>query len=121
MPRRCVHAFPCVVGVGMSEGKDRIRKGRRSASRRTRAANRNSIGGNRLPRATVYIVDDDAGVRDSLAWLVSSMQLTARTFATGDEFLSAYDATRPGCLVVDVRLPGMSGLQLQQEVAARGA
>jgi two-component system response regulator FixJ len=70
---------------------------------------------------TVFVVDDDAAVRKSLRWLLESVSLPVETFATGQEFLDAFDPDRPGCLVVDVRLPEMSGLELQERLAARGA
>lgn len=68
---------------------------------------------------TVFIVDDDAAVRDSLRWLVESVGLNVEPYATAREFLDVYDSSRPGCLVLDVRMPAMSGLDLQEELAAR--
>jgi FixJ family two-component response regulator len=73
------------------------------------------------PEPTVFVVDDDRAMRDSLRWLLESVGLSVRTYATAAEFLGDYDATRPGCLVLDVRMPGMSGLDLQAELARRGA
>jgi FixJ family two-component response regulator len=70
---------------------------------------------------TVFVVDDDAAVRKSLCWLVESVSLPVETFAAAQEFLDAFDPQRAGCLVVDVRLPGMSGLELQEKLAARGS
>jgi FixJ family two-component response regulator len=76
--------------------------------------------GTRGPRdPTVYVVDDEQGVRDVLGWLAESVGLHAETFATATEFLAAYQPDRPGCLLLDVRLPGMSGLELQADLAAR--
>src|SRR5258707_3911530 len=69
---------------------------------------------------TVFIVDDDAAVRKSLRWLIESVSLQVETFGTAQEFLEASDAQRPGCLVVDVRLQGLSGLELQDQLIARG-
>jgi two-component system, LuxR family, response regulator FixJ len=69
--------------------------------------------------ATVYVVDDDEMFRKSLHWLLESVGLAVATFATAAEFLDAYRAGDPGCLVLDIRMPGMSGLQLQDELAAR--
>src|SRR5450432_3231537 len=71
--------------------------------------------------ATVFVVDDDPEVRKSLALLVRSVDLNVETFATAREFLDHYDGGRPGCLVLDVRMPGMSGLELQKQLAARSA
>lgn len=69
---------------------------------------------------TVFVVDDDQPVREGLAELMSTIQLNAQMFATAHEFLESYDSARPGCLLLDVRLPGMSGLRLQDELIARG-
>ena len=70
-------------------------------------------------RAVVFVVDDDASMRRALENLVSSVGLEARVFTAPEEFLSAQRPDAPGCLVLDVRLPGMSGLAFQQELAKR--
>jgi FixJ family two-component response regulator len=75
----------------------------------------------RTPAAQVFIVDDDEAVRGSLRLLIRSVGLQAQAFAAAQEFLAAYDARHPGCLILDVRMPGMSGLELQQELNRRGA
>ena len=62
---------------------------------------------------TVFIVDDDPALRKSLRWLTESVGLRVETFATAEDFRAAYDPARSGCLVLDVRMPGMSGLDLQ--------
>src|SRR4029077_17959282 len=59
--------------------------------------------------------------RDSLRLLVKSIGLTASVLGSGQDFLATYDAMQPGCLVLDVRMPGMSGLELQQQLNLRGA
>jgi two-component system response regulator FixJ len=69
----------------------------------------------------VFIVDDDEAVRNSLRLLVKSVGLTATALASAQEFLAGYDPLQPGCLVLDVRMPGMSGLELQQRLNMRGA
>jgi FixJ family two-component response regulator len=69
---------------------------------------------------TVFVVDDDPRVRDSLRRLLTGAGLTVETFASAEEFLEAADASPGGCLVLDVGMPGMGGLRLQQELAARG-
>jgi FixJ family two-component response regulator len=74
-----------------------------------------------LAEPTVFVVDDDASVRDSLQLLMRSVDLRAETFASAAEFLEAYDPARSGCLVLDVRMPGMSGLVLQDRLEAIGA
>ncbi|MEZ5615074.1 MAG: response regulator transcription factor [Rhodocyclaceae bacterium] len=68
--------------------------------------------------ATVFIVDDDQAVARSLRWLIETVRLKVETFASAQAFLDGYDAARPGCLVLDVRMPGMSGLELQERLAA---
>lgn len=65
---------------------------------------------------TVFIVDDDPAVRDSLRWLLESMRLRVATFDSAEAFLKFYTMHMVGCLVLDVRMPGMSGLQLQQHL-----
>ncbi len=65
---------------------------------------------------TVFLVDDDEAVRDSLDFLMKSVALTSRSFASADEFLAEYDPESPGCLVLDIRMPGMSGMELQQKL-----
>jgi FixJ family two-component response regulator len=70
---------------------------------------------------TVFVVDDDEGVRDSLRFLLKSVGLATKTLASAGEFLAGYDIHQPGCLVLDVRMPAMSGLELQQQLNVRGA
>ena len=70
---------------------------------------------------TVFVVDDDESVRSSLRFLLRSAALESHAFGSAPEFLAAYDPGQPGCLVLDVRMPGMSGLELQQELNLRGA
>lgn len=70
-----------------------------------------------FPGATVFVVDDDADVRNMILGLVESIGLRAECFPSADDFLKAYHPRRPGCLVTDVRLPGMSGLELQESLA----
>lgn len=67
----------------------------------------------------VYIVDDNEDWRDSLQWLFESVGIGARTYAGAREFLEAYDPTDYGCLILDLRMPGMSGLELQNKLMAR--
>jgi FixJ family two-component response regulator len=67
-------------------------------------------------RPTVFVVDDDASMRDALKNLLRSVGLTVETFGTAAEFLSSPHAKWPGCLVLDVRLPGLSGLELQSQL-----
>jgi len=67
----------------------------------------------------VHVVDDDEAVRESLRLLIRSMGLPVRTYASGAEFLGVWSDDPPGCLVLDIRMPGMSGLDLQQQLNAR--
>jgi two-component system response regulator FixJ len=70
---------------------------------------------------TVFVVDDDPAFLDLMRQLVESVRLRIETYETAQSFLDAFDPARPGCLVLDVRLPGRSGLDLQAELAARQA
>jgi len=70
---------------------------------------------------TVVVVDDNPGVRKSLQALIEAAGLAVETYASAGDFLGAYDAERPGCLVLDVRLRGESGLDLQDELRKRNA
>jgi FixJ family two-component response regulator len=69
--------------------------------------------------ATVFVVDDDASVREAIAALLRSAGLNAEVFGTAHEFLATPPADLPSCLVLDVRLPGLSGLDLQAQMAER--
>ena len=71
-------------------------------------------------QSTVFIVDDDEAVRDSLSWLMQSVGLNTQTFPSADAFLKEFGEDRPGCLLLDIRMPGMSGLELQNELNERG-
>src|SRR5260370_11658624 len=65
---------------------------------------------------TVFIVDDDADVRESLQELLESVGLPSKSFGTAQEFLSSPHSNGPSCLILDVRLPGISGLDLHHEL-----
>ena len=73
------------------------------------------------PSPIVFVVDDDEAVRNSLRLLLKSVGLAASALATAREFLDTYRPNQPGCLVLDVRMPGMSGMELQQQLNIRGA
>lgn len=68
----------------------------------------------------VYLVDDEFAVRDSLALLIESTGQTVRSFESAEAFLNSYEPKQPGCLLLDVRMPSMSGLDLQDELLKRG-
>ncbi len=72
-----------------------------------------------MSEPTVFIVDDDEAVARSLCWLIATVQLQVETFCSAQAFLDGYDSSKPGCLVLDVRMPGMGGLDLQERLAAR--
>jgi two-component system, LuxR family, response regulator FixJ len=71
--------------------------------------------------AMVMVVDDDAGVRNAMRSLLKSVGLTSQLHASAQEFLGSYDPAQAGCVLLDIRMPGMSGLELQQELNLRGA
>ena len=66
---------------------------------------------------TVFIIDDDPAVRQALTVLVRSMHLRAEAYESAQQFLDAFDSTRPGCLLLDVRMPGVSGLELLERLS----
>ncbi len=68
---------------------------------------------------TVYIVDDDPGVLRSMRWLIESEGLSAKTYSSGAAFLANYDAECSGCLVLDMRMPDMNGLEVQMRLVER--
>ena len=72
------------------------------------------------PEPVVFVVDDDRAARESLSWLIGSIHLCVVSFASAAEFLAAYPPGQPGCLITDVRMPGLSGLDLQAELKRRG-
>ena len=69
--------------------------------------------------STDYIVDDDEAVRDSLRWLLEANSYRVRAYSSAEAFLAEYDEQQAGVLIVDVRMPGMSGLELQEHLIAR--
>ncbi len=73
-----------------------------------------------MTQPTVFIVDDDHAVRDALRLLLKSVGLPGEVFASGDEFLAAWRPTLRGCIVADIRMPGMSGLEMHEALQQRG-
>jgi FixJ family two-component response regulator len=67
-----------------------------------------------INRPTVFVVDDDQAMRNSLKWLIESVSMEVETFESADAFIRSYYPGRSGCLLLDVRMPGMSGLELQE-------
>jgi FixJ family two-component response regulator len=74
-----------------------------------------------MPEATVFVVDDEPAIRDSLAMLLRSVGLPSRAFPSATAFLEGLEAGATGCVIADVRMPGMSGLELQEALRARAA
>ncbi|MBT8485816.1 MAG: response regulator transcription factor, partial [Phycisphaerae bacterium] len=72
------------------------------------------------PEPTVFVIDDDAAMRSSLRRLISSVGLAVETYRSATEFLETFDAGAPGCIVLDVRMPEMSGLELQGKLRHDG-
>ncbi|MEA2678701.1 MAG: hypothetical protein QOK03_423 [Candidatus Binataceae bacterium] len=68
--------------------------------------------------SVVFVVDDDASVREAIKSLIKSVRLRVETFETAQQFLQSKRLEAPGCVVLDVRLPGLSGLDLQRDLAA---
>lgn len=74
-----------------------------------------------MPDPQIFIVDDDAAMRDALEVLLESAGMRTRSFSSADEFLQWYDGDQPGCLILDVRMPGMDGLEMQAKLVSDGA
>ena len=74
----------------------------------------------KIPSQVVFVVDDDASMRDAISRLLNAVGLSVQTFASAREFLNRKLPDVPGCVVLDVRLPGLSGLDLQREMVDRG-
>jgi FixJ family two-component response regulator len=73
------------------------------------------------PSATVYVVDDEADMLKALERLLGAAGFCVRTFAAPEQFLAQHDDTAPGCIVLDLALPGLNGLELQQALRAQGS
>ena len=71
------------------------------------------------PEQIIYLVDDDEALRDSLAWLLESQGFKVAAFASAEDFLKAWRPEFNGCLLLDVRMPGMSGLELHERLRAQ--
>ena len=74
-----------------------------------------------MKNPVIMVVDDDSGVRNAMRSLLKSVGLECALYPSAQEFLAAYQPSQPGCLVLDIRMPGMSGLELQQQLNLRGA
>lgn len=74
---------------------------------------------NETSPSSIYVIDDDHAVRESLEWLMTSVNLPVQTFESAESFLENFDDTNPGCIIADVRMPMMSGLELQRTLAEK--
>jgi two-component system, LuxR family, response regulator FixJ len=72
-------------------------------------------------KSKVCIVDDDTAVRESLEWLIESVNLPVKTFANGMEFLDSEAPFEPGCVILDIRMPGLSGIDVFEELKSRSS
>src|SRR5271155_4226685 len=85
-----------------------------------RGSTATSLPATSSPLGTIWIVDDDERVRKSLCWLVETLDVPVQTFPSAEHFLEERHAESPGCLIVDLKMDGMSGLDLQWELGRRG-
>ena len=74
------------------------------------------LNNSHVPEPIVYVIDDDQDIRNSLTWLLDSVQLETKAFSNATEFLNYPRPNTPTCLILDIRMRGMSGLQLQQQL-----
>jgi two-component system response regulator FixJ len=74
-----------------------------------------------MPEPSVFIVDDDAAIRDSISMLLETVGTPCQTFESGDALLAMFDPNWKGCLLLDIRMPGINGMELQQELIDRGS
>ena len=69
----------------------------------------------------IHIVDDDEAMRDSLAWLLDGDRYAVHTYASGEDFLERHAPGRPACVILDIRMPGISGVEVHERLVRRGA
>lgn len=73
------------------------------------------------PEQMIYVIDDDEAVRDSMGMLLESADLPYRCFASADSFIAEHDGSQRGCLILDIRMPGTTGIELQQTLSQMGS
>jgi FixJ family two-component response regulator len=73
------------------------------------------------PKPLIHIVDDDEAMRDSLAWLLDGDRYAVHTYASGEDFLERHAPGRPACVILDIRMPGISGVEVHERLVRRGA
>ncbi len=68
------------------------------------------------PKPVIHVVDDDEAIRDSIAWLLDGERYSVRTYATGEDFLARVEHLSPACVILDIRMPGMSGVEVHEQL-----
>ena len=68
------------------------------------------------PKPVIHVVDDDEAIRDSVAWLLDGDRYSVRTYATGEDFLARVERLSPACVILDIRMPGMSGVEVHEQL-----
>ena len=68
------------------------------------------------PKPVIHVVDDDDAIRDSIAWLLDGERYSVRTYATGEDFLARVEHLSPACVILDIRMPGMSGVEVHEQL-----
>ena len=71
-------------------------------------------------KPTIHVVDDDEAMRDSLVWLLDDVRYDVRTYASGEDFLERFAPTPPACVILDIRMPGISGVEVHERMARQG-
>ncbi len=72
------------------------------------------------PKPIIHVVDDDDAIRDSLVWLLDDDRYEVRTYASGEEFLERFAPQSPACVILDIRMPGMSGVEVHERLGLNG-
>ncbi len=73
-----------------------------------------------MSKPTIHVVDDDEAMRDSLVWLLDDDRYDVRTYASGEDFLARFAPTPPACVILDIRMPGISGVEVHERMARQG-
>jgi FixJ family two-component response regulator len=71
-------------------------------------------------KPTIHVVDDDEAMRDSLVWLLDDDRYDVRTYASGEDFLERFAPSPPACVILDIRMPGISGVEVHERMARQG-
>jgi len=72
------------------------------------------------PKPTIHVVDDDEAMRDSLVWLLDDDRYAVHTYASGEDFLERFSPSPPACVILDIRMPGISGVEVHERMARQG-